>query len=145
MPPKSDVSDPLWALMGQLVNQARAGQNLPPVQWGKTPPQVSEEAAASVNPAVLEALSIVADERERESFTVHVTTLSGRSADISVHTNTCVELVKVMVHEAFHVLPVYQRLVVEDIEMLDGHEIKDYNIQPGGTITLVIAPDAVTE
>lgn len=72
------------------------------------------------------------------AISIKVRCLTGKEFEIAVEHNTRIHTVKEMIEEKEGIPPNQQRLIYGGKQMMDTKEIKDYELQAGATLHLVL-------
>ncbi|RAL61644.1 hypothetical protein DID88_002713 [Monilinia fructigena] len=70
---------------------------------------------------------------------IKVRTLTGKEIELDVEADNKIERVKEKVEEKEGIPPVQQRLIYGGKQMADDKLVKDYELEPGATLHLVLA------
>lgn len=70
---------------------------------------------------------------------IKVRTLTGKEIELDVESDNKIERVKEKVEEKEGIPPVQQRLIYGGKQMADDKLVKDYELEPGATLHLVLA------
>lgn len=70
---------------------------------------------------------------------IKVKTLTGKEIEIDIEPNDTIERIKERVEEKEGIPPIQQRLIFAGKQMNDEKEAKDYNIEGGSVLHLVLA------
>jgi len=72
------------------------------------------------------------------SFTIQVKTMTGRLLPITIHPTTTVLELKEQIQKTEQYMPDQQRIVYSGKQLSDDKQMKDYSIQPGATLHMIV-------
>ena len=69
---------------------------------------------------------------------IFIKTLKGKNIALDLETSNSIDDIKAKIQEKEGILPAYQRLFYNRIQLKDGMIISDYNIQSNSTLHLIL-------